>query len=268
VPVKSHFESLFSTSQEPSPEDQARAMFVREHIPATVNTILEVGCGSGTVTRVLAEDRKVTGLELTFAGTHKVRDMGISCVQGSIDSLPFENDSFDLVLASEVLEHLNDEIFSGGLREMTRAVSRYVMVTVPNHERLQLVRRECPRCRTIVVPWTHIRSFDIDMLEHLFDPIGFAAKEVGPFGPRDVYGQSFLTRLLMLYRRVFRGMYPGVTCPICLHTVKGKAPHGIPGWRDLLSQPKVEILHLLDFIACRLSPKHSRWLFALYERRG
>jgi ubiquinone/menaquinone biosynthesis C-methylase UbiE len=49
---------------------------------------------------------------------------------GSIYNLPFENNSMDIVLCSEVLEHLEKP--EKGLRELLRAARHSVVLSVPN----------------------------------------------------------------------------------------------------------------------------------------
>jgi SAM-dependent methyltransferase len=49
------------------------------------------------------------------------------------DALPFEDDSFDFVLASHVIEHFWDPI--GALQEWRRVASRYVFLVVPHRDR-------------------------------------------------------------------------------------------------------------------------------------
>ena len=50
-------------------------------------------------------------------------------VEGSIYHIPFDDDAFDTVLCSEVLEHLEDP--DAGLRELLRVARQRVIVTVP-----------------------------------------------------------------------------------------------------------------------------------------
>ncbi len=49
---------------------------------------------------------------------------------GSIYGLPFVNHEFDLVICTEVLEHLNAPILA--LQEIRRVSAKYCMLSVPN----------------------------------------------------------------------------------------------------------------------------------------
>jgi 2-polyprenyl-3-methyl-5-hydroxy-6-metoxy-1,4-benzoquinol methylase len=100
---------------------------------ATPRRILEIGVGEGIVTsRVIGRfpDAAVAGLDLPddeLAADWKQR--GLSCVFGDATTLPFPNDSFDLVLAIEVFEHLPDT--AGALHELHRVCNGSFIASVP-----------------------------------------------------------------------------------------------------------------------------------------
>ena len=95
--------------------------------------ILEIGVGEGIVTQRVVErfpDASVLGLDLPddeLAGNWAER--GLSCVFGDATTLPFPNDSFDLVLAIEVFEHLPDPV--GALHVLARVCSGQLLASVP-----------------------------------------------------------------------------------------------------------------------------------------
>jgi SAM-dependent methyltransferase len=104
--------------------------FLDETTPAR---ILEIGIGEGVVTsRVI--DRfagiPVIGLDLPdeeLAAQWRSRDL--SCAFGDASQLPFPDDSFDLVLAIEVFEHLPDPTAAMG--ELARVCSGSLIASVP-----------------------------------------------------------------------------------------------------------------------------------------
>jgi ubiquinone/menaquinone biosynthesis C-methylase UbiE len=75
--------------------------------------ILDAGCGSGIYTKILAErGANVQGLEISgemlrIAKEH-CKGLGITFKQGSIDKLPYPNNSFDIVVASLVIHYLKN----------------------------------------------------------------------------------------------------------------------------------------------------------------
>jgi len=101
--------------------------------------ILEVGCGTGNVLRVLEEvcaRGTVTGMDLFAEGLEFARQRTrCALVVGDIHHPPFDT-PFDLVGMFDVLEHLPDDV------EVLRAVRRLVapgrvlLLTVPAHPEL------------------------------------------------------------------------------------------------------------------------------------
>ena len=98
--------------------------------------ILDVGCGPGSITTGLARQvphGQVVGLDasteyLDYAkGEAKHADRrNITFVEGDVHALPFEDDSFDVAHAHQVLLHLNDPVQA--LREMRRVVKNNGLV--------------------------------------------------------------------------------------------------------------------------------------------
>ena len=96
---------------------------IREKDKDKVVKILDAGCGEGFITDLLArnvENVELIGLEYTREAIDiaKAANQEISFVQGDIYAIPFEKNEFDLVLCTEVLEHL--ERPDRALRELTR----------------------------------------------------------------------------------------------------------------------------------------------------
>lgn len=96
---------------------------VRALMPSGVSRALDVGCGGGRYTECLASRaERVVGVEPDWAQICRVRAKGraIWLVQGAAEALPFRGGSFDLVLCTEVLEHLEDD--AAGLAELRRVL--------------------------------------------------------------------------------------------------------------------------------------------------
>lgn len=97
--------------------------------------ILDAGCGSGRNMVQLARRGTVTGIELAPASLEAARVRGVGpVVPGSLDEpLPFGDAAFDLALALDVLEHLEDD--RAALGELARVVAPggRLLVTVPQY---------------------------------------------------------------------------------------------------------------------------------------
>lgn len=99
------------------------------------DSILDVGCGEGFTLNRLKENgigKKLKGLEYSKNAIKLGRKIypDIKIIQGSIYKLPYKNNSFDLVLCTEVLEHLEDP--KKALKELARVSKKYLLLSVPN----------------------------------------------------------------------------------------------------------------------------------------
>jgi len=94
--------------------------------------ILDVGCGTGANLKMLAAYGKAEGVDISPQAVDFCHERGLDSVKlGAIEQLPYESDSFELVTALDVIEHLDDDI--AGLREMRRVLRRQgrILVFVP-----------------------------------------------------------------------------------------------------------------------------------------
>jgi len=145
--------------------DDGDFVFVPERIPLFVEAIgrgkrvLDLGCRSGALTRHFLEGNSVVGLDVDAAALEKARALGIEPVQGNVeDPLPFEDASFDAVVAGELFEHLR---FPDALVAEIERVLRpgaVLVGSVPNAFRLQS-RLRFLRGRSPEDDPTHLRMF-------------------------------------------------------------------------------------------------------------
>lgn len=97
--------------------------------------ILDAGCGSGRNMVELGRLGTVTGIELSPTSVAVARERGVGeVVEGSVLELPFADQSFDLAVSLDVIEHLEDD--RGALRELRRTVAPggALVVTVPAYQ--------------------------------------------------------------------------------------------------------------------------------------
>lgn len=100
-----------------------------------VNNILDVGCGEGYVTNHIKEFKNgisIEGVDYSSEVVKKARTLNpkIKFTEGSIYGLRYGDNTFDLLVASEVLEHLEQP--QNGIAELKRVSKRYCIITVPN----------------------------------------------------------------------------------------------------------------------------------------
>lgn len=99
-----------------------------------VKNVLEVGCGEGFLTNRMSGLRpSVTIIGLDYSmdildiASQTFKD--IPLFRASAYNLPFRNRSFDLIVACEVLEHLENPYEA--LKEIQRVTRKYFLVSVP-----------------------------------------------------------------------------------------------------------------------------------------
>ncbi|HEX2084319.1 MAG TPA: class I SAM-dependent methyltransferase [Solirubrobacteraceae bacterium] len=112
--------------------DLLRALLRRAGVDPRRTRVLDAGCGTG---RNLAEFGGV-GVDPAPEAVAACRARGLDVVQAPLEALPFGDASFDLLLATDVLEHVDDDV--AALRELRRvaAPGALLLVTVPAHPRL------------------------------------------------------------------------------------------------------------------------------------
>ena len=85
--------------------------------------ILDCGCGTGNNLRMLRAYGLATGIDLTFSGLAYARRQGERLVaRASALTLPFSDDTFDLVTSFDVIYAFDDEQAAQALREMHRVL--------------------------------------------------------------------------------------------------------------------------------------------------
>ncbi|HET8947103.1 MAG TPA: class I SAM-dependent methyltransferase [Candidatus Polarisedimenticolia bacterium] len=146
-----------SVRREIRPADAERARVIRGAIPPGVETILDVGCGTGLVTRTLVPDYRVVGFDYS---KDVLRGAAWPVVSGDAARLPFRDGAFDLTLSTQVIEHLTDDELAGLARELERTSRRYVLLTTTYRENLEGACVRCPACGKVFNAYGHLRSFD------------------------------------------------------------------------------------------------------------
>jgi 2-polyprenyl-3-methyl-5-hydroxy-6-metoxy-1,4-benzoquinol methylase len=100
-----------------------------------INSILDAGCGEGFV---LSEFKKrgignfLEGIDSSEEALNTGRELFpyLSLKLGNIYNLPYEDESFDLVICAEVMEHLNEP--DKVMEEIVRVSRKYCLLSVPN----------------------------------------------------------------------------------------------------------------------------------------
>lgn len=152
-----------------------RMVYLLKLISAEETRILNVGVGNGAFEKLainegkdifsldpsdVAIDRLVS--ELNMEGRAKV---------GLSQKIPFPDDYFDVVVISEVLEHLDDRVLDKTLREIKRVLklNGRMIGSVPARENLNEQIVICPKCGDQFHRWGHVQSFNKIRIRRLLE---------------------------------------------------------------------------------------------------
>jgi ubiquinone/menaquinone biosynthesis C-methylase UbiE len=122
------YRDIQSTALErPTDLNEASVTLIREHVVGP--TVLEVGCGRGHLSGILAADYQVTGCDVALAEFLPERFPAVKFIESPAEKLPFADASFDTVVSSHMLEHVRD--LPQVLRELRRVCRKRLIIVVP-----------------------------------------------------------------------------------------------------------------------------------------
>ena len=130
------------------------------------NAAIDVGTRDGYFARLLA-DRFQQVIALDVAPP-PVDDKRIACIAGDVRKLAFADNSFDLVVCAEVLEHIPPRDLAAACAELSRITRGHLLVGVPYKQDTRVARTTCARCGAHNPPWGHVNCFDEPKLRRLF----------------------------------------------------------------------------------------------------
>ncbi len=105
-------------------------------------TILDIGCGEGFVDMFLLQRNpqyQIKGIDISKKAIKraKKRVPSLSIQQGDAYSLPFKQNTFDLTICTEVLEHLSEP--QKVIVEARRVSKKHCLFSVPNEPMFSLL---------------------------------------------------------------------------------------------------------------------------------
>lgn len=141
------------------------AMHSRLRRIPTARNLLDVGCGDGKATLLYASawnirPNNIVGIEFQEKYTQAIERFTVESVDIERERFPFPDQSFDLVVCNQVLEHL--KIVLAPLREMARVTRKngFLAIGIPNlsslMSRIYLALGKDPICLSF--PGPHIRG--------------------------------------------------------------------------------------------------------------
>lgn len=168
-----------------------RTKFFRRYVGGPGRRVLDLGCRDGALTRAYLDGNEVVGVDVDRDALAEAAKLGIDTVWADAEKpLPFEDESFDVVVAAELLEHLKapEELVAEAARVLRSKGT--LAGSVPNTFRLK--NR---------LSFLAGRPFDYDPMHmHMFRPQDVRALLAGLEEPRLEYVAG---RLVPLHGRLF-----------------------------------------------------------------
>jgi ubiquinone/menaquinone biosynthesis C-methylase UbiE len=192
--MRDYYEDLWQRLPEElePPAFESRLAFLREEVRAA-DRALDIGSGAGDFTAALAEAGAApVGVDVAEAALERARarhpgiDFRLVPIEGP---LPFDDNTFDVVWASEVIEHVADT--AAWLSEVRRvlAPAGRLVVTTPSHGRLRVAAFGMDRFSEPL--GDHLHLYTRGSLQTLLEEFGFSDIQV-----RAVDGPPLLRRSL------------------------------------------------------------------------
>ncbi len=206
-----------------------RAKLTAKAVPSDVHTILEVGSGDGLVIKSLRKaGHDPFALDISQSALQYVQISKL--IQATASQLPFPSNSFDLVLACELLEHLPISLYLDVLDEIERVAKRNIIITVPYQEKLEWNYARCPACGCIFNGSYHVRSFREKDIKSLLKKFKCASLKgiVNVLHPDRTISLELFIRHRLAREYLYSG--PSITCPVCLSTVDKRPKRNWIGW--------------------------------------
>jgi SAM-dependent methyltransferase len=202
--MKDFYEDLWERlpSELEAPDFELRRAFMLEDV-APGDRVLDLGCGAGQFTRELAAaGARPVGVEVAEAALERARasapdlDFRLAPIDGP---LPLPDASFDVVWASEVIEHVSDT--ATWLSEINRVLAPggRLLLSTPSHGRLRVALHGVEHFSEPL--GDHLHLYTAGSLRTVLGEFGFEQIRV-----RAVGGPPLLRRMLLA--RAVRGGAP------------------------------------------------------------
>lgn len=148
----------------------ARLRFLVKQLPAR-SRVLNIGIGAGKFEEYALEGGHdvyaLDPIEKALVSLRERLHLGNKAQVGYGQAIPFESNFFDVVVVSEVLEHLSPEIMHTTLTEIHRVLRKggLILGTVPARENYHQQIVVCPHCGEIFHRWGHLQTFTMQQMQ-------------------------------------------------------------------------------------------------------
>jgi len=188
--------------------------------------VLDYGAGPGFLIKHLLDKKmKVFALEFSSDSLNTIRNKyeNKEGFMGAFSASEIEKNNirFDVILLTEVIEHLNEDYLTRTFKDIHRFLKPegVLFITTPNNEDLSQNMICCPETNQLFHRWQHVRTWDVDTLNKFVNESGYTVLKLAT---TDFNFTSFISKLKHPYftfkffvRKIFkRNKLPHLFC-IC-----------------------------------------------------
>ena len=134
-------------------------------------TVLDVGCAKGFMLydfKKLMPNITIAGIDISkYAYEHAIEEIKPFIKVGNAKSLPYPDNSFDLVISINTIDHLSLEDCKQALREIQRVTKKHAFITVNAWQ--------TDKERELLLKWnlTALTYMNVDDWKKLFEEVGY-----------------------------------------------------------------------------------------------
>ena len=242
---------------QPGSHEHERLTDLMRIVPRGHSSLLDAGARDGRMSELLAPFFKtVTALDLEKPD---ICTENVTAVQGDVTHLDFPDNSFDVVLCTEVLEHIPPESLRKACSEISRAAGHCVVIGVPYDQDLRVAKTTCRSCGRVNPPWGHVNVFNEEMLKKLFDTLAHTHTS---FVGKIPFRTNFLSAFLIDLAGNPWGAYgEDQKCLHCGETLLG------PPRRSFLQKVCSGLAVYLDAAQSRFAPSRPSWMHMIFTKK-
>lgn len=149
-----------------SPSELQRTDDLLKLMPESGIIAIDIGARDGHFSVLMTKRyEQVVALDLTQP---QIFHPQVQCVEGDATQLEYNDNYFDLVFCSEVLEHIPSDLLTKACSELERVSKQHLLIGVPYRQDLRVGRTTCYTCMKPNPPWGHVNAFDEKRLAALF----------------------------------------------------------------------------------------------------
>lgn len=162
--------------------------------------VLDAGCGDGIQAEIFAKNHNVTGVDISSIRIKRAKERvkKAKFYVGNLYDLDFPDNTFDVAIASEIIEHLTDPVKA--LKEIKRVLkpNGYVIIDLPSRSNFcdaffRLFKIDKNLDWGLYTDKTHIAFYTMGEIKDILEKAGFKPKCIRG-GPTFRYNLKFFRK--------------------------------------------------------------------------